>query len=160
VHLVVVHLSTQTAPGRRRRSRRTLADLRQKLLLQTSETNPSELPHKLKIEVPANRYDLLCLEGLARALRIYLGIESLPNYRVLPWSGRTATVAKACSSIRPYFGAAILRGIKFDQQRYNSFIDLQDKLHMNLARKRTLVAIGTHDLSRIAWASLFSANHR
>ena len=33
--------------------------------------------------------------------------------------------------------------------RYASFIDLQDKLHQNLARKRTLVAIGTHDLDTI-----------
>ena len=33
--------------------------------------------------------------------------------------------------------------------RYDSFIDLQDKLHQNIARKRTLVAIGTHDLDTI-----------
>lgn len=26
-----------------------------------------------KIDIPANRYDLLCIEGLARALRIFLG---------------------------------------------------------------------------------------
>ena len=32
---------------------------------------------------------------------------------------------------------------------YNSFIDLQDKLHQNLCRKRSLVAIGTHDLDTI-----------
>lgn len=32
---------------------------------------------------------------------------------------------------------------------YDSFIDLQDKLHQNLARKRSLVAIGTHDLDTI-----------
>ena len=32
---------------------------------------------------------------------------------------------------------------------YASFIALQDKLHQNLARKRTLVAIGTHDLDTI-----------
>ena len=41
----------------------------------------------------------------------------------------------------------------FDTQikyfRYDSFIDLQDKLHQNIARKRTLVAIGTHDLDTI-----------
>lgn len=35
------------------------------------------------------------------------------------------------------------------QDRYNSFIDLQDKLHHNICRKRTLVAIGTHDLDRV-----------
>lgn len=40
----------------------------------------------------------------------------------------------------------ILRDIEFTQDRYDSFIALQDKLHQNLARQRTLVSIGTHDL--------------
>lgn len=51
--------------------------------------------------------------------------------------------------IRPYVSGAILRNIKFDQIRYESFIALQDKLHQNLARQRTLVSIGTHDLDTI-----------
>ncbi|XP_042451906.1 phenylalanine--tRNA ligase beta subunit, cytoplasmic-like isoform X1 [Zingiber officinale] len=42
-----------------------------------------------------------------------------------------------------------LRGITFDEARYNIFIDLQDKLHQNICRRRTLVAIGTHDLDTI-----------
>ena len=51
--------------------------------------------------------------------------------------------------IRPYAAAAILRGVRFTERRYQSFISLQDKLHSNLARNRTLVAIGTHDMSKI-----------
>lgn len=51
--------------------------------------------------------------------------------------------------VRPFAVAAILRGITFDQVRYQSFIDLQDKLHQNLCRQRSLVAIGTHDLSTL-----------
>ena len=51
--------------------------------------------------------------------------------------------------VRPFAVAAILRGITFDPVRYNSFIDLQDKLHQNLCRQRSLVAIGTHDLSTL-----------
>ena len=31
-----------------------------------------------KIDVPANRQDLLCLEGISRALRIFMGIEEVP----------------------------------------------------------------------------------
>lgn len=31
-----------------------------------------------KVEIPANRYDLLCLEGLARAIRVFLGKEETP----------------------------------------------------------------------------------
>ncbi len=51
--------------------------------------------------------------------------------------------------IRPFVSGAILRNIKFTKQRYDSFIALQDKLHQNLARQRTLVAIGTHDLDTV-----------
>ena len=51
--------------------------------------------------------------------------------------------------MRPYAAAAILRNVSFTKARYESFIALQDKLHQNLARQRTLVAIGTHDLDTI-----------
>ena len=39
--------------------------------------------------------------------------------------------------------------MKFTKERYDSFLALQDKLHQNLARQRTLVAIGTHDLDTL-----------
>lgn len=51
--------------------------------------------------------------------------------------------------IRPLVSGAILRNITFTQAGYESFIALQDKLHQNLARQRTLVSIGTHDLDTI-----------
>jgi phenylalanyl-tRNA synthetase beta chain len=28
-----------------------------------------------KIDIPANRYDLLCIEGIARSLRIFKGLQ-------------------------------------------------------------------------------------
>lgn len=105
-----------------------------------------------KIEIPANRYDLLCLEGLAQALRIFLGKDEVPNYKVLDLPVNSMLkmhVKPETSLIRPFIVCAILRGIPFDEARYNSFIDLQDKLHQNLCRRRTLVAIGTHDLDTL-----------
>lgn len=51
--------------------------------------------------------------------------------------------------MRPFAVAAILRGVTLDGGRYASFIDLQDKLHQNLCRQRTLVSIGTHNLGVI-----------
>jgi hypothetical protein len=42
-----------------------------------------------------------------------------------------------------------LRNVKLTQARYESFIALQDKLHQNLARQRTLVSIGTHDMDSL-----------
>ncbi|KAJ1499247.1 hypothetical protein HMI55_005595 [Coelomomyces lativittatus] len=37
-----------------------------------------------KIDVPANRYDLLCREGIAQALKIFLGLATLPTYQLVP----------------------------------------------------------------------------
>ena len=59
--------------------------------------------------------------------------------------------------IRPYVTGAILRNIKFTKERYESFISLQDKLHQNIARQRTLVAIGTHDLDTITGPFTYEA---
>ncbi|KAN0079777.1 hypothetical protein V8E54_004991 [Elaphomyces granulatus] len=109
-------------------------------------------PPQLKIEIPANRYDMLCFEGIALMLNIFLGRRSLPNYRlVAPPDGEfQKLIVKADTmKIRPYVSGAVLRNITFDQARYSSFIALQDKLHQNLARQRTLVSIGTHDLDTI-----------
>ncbi|KAM0032941.1 putative phenylalanine--tRNA ligase [Helianthus debilis subsp. tardiflorus] len=106
-----------------------------------------------KIDVPANRYDLLCLEGLVQALRIFLGIDSMPKYKladdICKESMLKMHVKPETSVIRPFVVCAVLRGIEFNEARYNSFIDLQDKLHQNICRRRTLVAIGTHDLDTI-----------
>lgn len=114
--------------------------------------NGKEEPPQLKIEIPANRYDMLCFEGIALMLQIFLGKAPMPNYRlVTPANGQiqTLTVSKGTEKVRPYVSASILRNITFTQASYDSFIALQDKLHANLARNRTLVAIGTHDLDTI-----------
>ncbi|XP_024972529.1 phenylalanine--tRNA ligase beta subunit, cytoplasmic isoform X3 [Cynara cardunculus var. scolymus] len=105
-----------------------------------------------KIDIPANRYDLLCLEGLVQSLRIFCGVDSVPKYTLADISKELMLkmhVKPETSVIRPYVVCAVLRGITFNEARYNSFIDLQDKLHQNICRRRTLVAIGTHDLDTV-----------
>lgn len=114
---------------------------------------PAERP-QLKIEIPANRYDLLCIEGIARALRVFLGKSEAPLYRlVYPPVGESAlltvSISPETSKIRPLFACAILRNVKFTPRSYASFMDLQDKLHQNICRRRQLVAIGTHDLDTL-----------
>ncbi|KAF9624781.1 hypothetical protein IFM89_013862 [Coptis chinensis] len=105
-----------------------------------------------KIEIGANRYDLLCFEGLVQALRIFQGLDEIPNYRVsnIPRDSMLKMHVKPeTCEIRPYVVCAVLRDITFDEASFKSFIDLQDKLHQNICRRRTLVAIGTHDLDKI-----------
>ncbi|KAI9653090.1 MAG: phenylalanine--tRNA ligase subunit beta [Trizodia sp. TS-e1964] len=107
---------------------------------------------QLKIEIPANRYDLLCFEGISLMLNIFRGKSRPPKYQLCaPPNGelQTIRVESSTASIRPYISGAILRNIQFTQERYESFMALQEKLHQNLARQRTLVSVGTHDLDTL-----------
>jgi len=109
-----------------------------------------------KVEVPANRYDLLCLEGLSAALRVFIGADTVaPDYTLVPDVAAgaepplTLTVSASANAIRPYIVAAVLRGVGLTPARYRSLIDTQDKLHATLCRRRSLVAIGTHDAATV-----------
>ncbi|KAH8363037.1 hypothetical protein KR084_004648 [Drosophila pseudotakahashii] len=103
-----------------------------------------------RIDIPANRYDLLCLEGLVTGLLVFQGKLKPPKFEfVEPAKRQVLKITPSTAQIRPYAVAAVLRNVTFTQASYNSFIDLQDKLHQNICRKRTLVAIGTHDLDTL-----------
>ncbi|XP_015520165.1 phenylalanine--tRNA ligase beta subunit isoform X1 [Neodiprion lecontei] len=104
-----------------------------------------------RIDIPANRYDLLCLEGLVSGILVFLEKNPPPRYTaLLPKSNlHQIIVTRSTQRIRCYVVGAILRDITINQDSYKSLIDLQDKLHQNICRKRSLVAIGTHDLDTI-----------
>ncbi|KAI1261899.1 phenylalanyl-tRNA synthetase [Xylariaceae sp. FL1019] len=111
-----------------------------------------QAPPELKIEIPANRYDMLCEEGIALMLNIFRQKQPTPNFKLAkPVDGtlQTITVHESTTDVRPLVAGAILRNLDFTQKSYDSFISLQDKLHQNLARQRTLVSIGTHDLDTV-----------
>ncbi|KAH7349431.1 phenylalanyl-tRNA synthetase [Plectosphaerella cucumerina] len=123
--------------------------------------NGVQAPPELKIEIPANRYDMLCFEGIALMLNIFREKVPSPNYRLVTpkdADAQTITVHESTSQVRPLVAGAVLRGVKFTPDRYESFIALQDKLHMNLARQRTLVSIGTHDLDTIQGPFTYEAH--
>lgn len=103
---------------------------------------------------------MLCFEGIQLMLNIFRQKSPIPNYTLVePKDGnvQTLTIKSDTRKVRPYAAGAILRNINFTQQSYDSFIALQDKLHMNLARQRTLVAIGTHDLDTIQGPFVYDA---
>ena len=105
-----------------------------------------------KIEVGANRYDLLCLEGLALALRVFLKKQKMPDIKplnVLPEEERQLIVYDSVNEVRPVGLSAILRDINFTNETLKGFMDLQDKLHNNICRGRKLVSMGTHDLDTV-----------
>lgn len=113
-----------------------------------------------KIEVGANRYDLLCLEGLALALRCFLQKQKMPDIKplnVLPEEERQLIVYDSVNEVRPIGLSAILRDINFTNETLKGFMDLQDKLHNNICRGRKLVSMGTHDLDTVKGPFIYRA---
>ena len=113
-----------------------------------------------KIEVAANRYDLLCLEGLALALRIFLEKQKMPDIKplnVLPEEERQLIVYDSVNEVREFGLCAILRDINFTNETLKGFMDLQDKLHNNICRGRKLVSMGTHDLDTVKGPFVYRA---
>ena len=101
------------------------------------------------VEFFPDRPDLFSPEGVARAMRGYLGIETgLPPYSVKP-SGIKFTIDPELATIRPVLGAAVIRGVSFDDESIQSIMSLQESLHWAVGRGRSKVAIGIHDMDTV-----------
>ncbi len=101
------------------------------------------------LEFFPDRTDLYSVEGVARAMRGFLGIETgLPEYPVLESEIRFS-VDPALAGIRPILGSAVIRNLRFDDASIESVMALQEALHWAIGRGRSKVAIGLHDLSAI-----------
>jgi len=88
---------------------------------------------------------------------IFFRIEA-PRYKAVSSPTQIQTVVKASTSgVRPYVVTAVLRDVTLDQVAYDSLIELQEKLHHNICRKRSLVAIGVHDLDTLTPPFVYSA---
>jgi len=101
------------------------------------------------VEFFPDRPDLFSPEGVARAMRGYLGIETgLITYPVKP-SGISFTIDPKLADIRPVLGSAVIRGVTFDDESIQSIMSLQESLHWAVGRGRSKVAIGIHDLDTV-----------
>jgi phenylalanyl-tRNA synthetase beta chain len=128
-----------------RTDRKTILD---KIALIGSDVERIEEDHA-DVEFFPDRPDLFSPEGVARAMRGYLGIETgLSSYPVKP-SGISFSVDPKLADIRPVLGAAVIRGISFDDESIQSIMSLQESLHWAVGRGRSKVAIGIHDMDTV-----------
>lgn len=104
---------------------------------------------KWDVEIYPNRPDLLSVEGLSRAYRGFFRKETgLKEYEISS-SGVGVDVDESVKEVRPYIGGAVVRGLKLDERAINGLIQLQEKLHETMGRKRDKLAIGLHDMSSL-----------
>ena len=103
----------------------------------------------MTFDVFPNRPDLYSVEGIARGLRGFLGLEvGLPVYHVEP-SGIEFLVDRSVADVRPYAVGGIVRGLELEDALLRSLVDLQEKLHLTVGRRRKKVAIGIHDMDKV-----------
>ena len=58
-------------------------------------------------------------------------------------------IDKSVKNIRPFTACAIVKNLKFDDEKIKEIIDLQEKLHSTVGRNRRKVAIGIYPLEKI-----------
>jgi len=97
----------------------------------TNHILPEEVIYK--IEVSANRYDLVSLEGLSYALRSFIGTDRYPEIKVKP-SLEKIYISESVNLVRPFIRCAILRNIKFTEESLIRFIEIQDKFHSTICK--------------------------
>jgi phenylalanyl-tRNA synthetase beta chain len=107
------------------------------------ESNENEI----LLEHNADRPDMFGVEGLARAVKSYLGLSrGLAKQTVVKGP---LDVGMEKVPVRPFIACAVVKGVRMDDDFLKSLMNIQEILHDTIGRKRTKVAIGIHDLDKI-----------
>lgn len=101
------------------------------------------------IEVNPDRTDMLSAEGIARALRGFLEIQTgAPKYRV-DRSDWQAIVDSSVAKVRPYLACAIVRKISLTAEIIAELMQFQERLTSTFGRNRKKTSIGLYVLDLI-----------
>lgn len=101
------------------------------------------------VEFFPDRPDLYSVEGLARALRAFLDIEPGMKKYDVGRSGIEVTVDPSVKKMRPWFLCGVVKDVEITDEFLRSLMELQEKLHITIGRKRSKLAIGIHDLDKV-----------
>ncbi|WP_121744254.1 phenylalanine--tRNA ligase subunit beta [Natronorubrum halophilum] len=108
---------------------------------------------EFELEFAPDRLDRLSVEGVARSMRYQYGDARgvhVPSPNSAEW---TIEVDESVPDERPYVTGAVIRDVSLDEDALDSLIQLQEKLHATMGRKRAKGAIGIHDLTMLKGGS-------
>ncbi len=112
---------------------------------------------ELKVELTAEKLDMISAVGIARAIKYYLGLEKkLPKYEIANGTNRVI-VDKSASQSRPKTVAAILRDVPMTQELLDEMIKIQEKIHDSFGRGRKKGAIGIYPIDNFKFPVTYSA---
>lgn len=111
---------------------------------------------ELRVEVTAERADVLSKEGLLRVLKVFGGYGKPFNYSAKKPT-HVLNIDNSVKVVRPYSVCAIIKNLKLTEDRLKQIIAVQEKLHFTVFRKRTLGALGVYPLDKINFPITFCA---
>lgn len=114
-----------------------------------------ETEGEISVEVTPNRPDLFSVEGIARALNSFYG-KPIPQYSSKK-SVFSMAIDPSVARLRPHAVAALVKNVQMDESLLKSLIQLQEKLHETIGRKRKKAAIGVHNADRIVFPLTYKA---
>jgi len=114
---------------------------------------------EIEISVNPNRPDLYSLQGFIRAFFAFTGKKKgLKEYKInKPEKNYEVIIDNSILEVRPYTACAIVRNLKFDDEKIKEVIDIQEKIHTTLGRNRKKIAIGIYPLEKIKLPIKFEA---
>lgn len=107
--------------------------------------------NEIVVEVFPDRPDMLSEQGFARALSSFIGVKTgLRKYKVSKGGKDYKVIIDASvKKVRPYTACAIVKNLKFDDEKIREIIQIQEKLHVSVGRNRKKLAIGIYPLEDI-----------
>ncbi len=110
-----------------------------------------------EVENYPNRPDCLSVEGLARAYRGFFDIETGRTEYEAEEGEIEVEIEESVEEVRPHIGGAVVRNLGLNQKVINGLIQLQEKMHETMGRRRDKLAIGLHDLSTVEPPFIYKA---
>jgi phenylalanyl-tRNA synthetase beta chain len=104
---------------------------------------------ELKIELTAEKLDMISPIGIARAIKYYRGIKTNLEKYNLSDSNLKLIVEKSAEESRPKTVAAIIRGFNLNEELLDEIIEIQEKIHESFGRGRKKAAIGIYPMEKI-----------
>ncbi len=114
---------------------------------------------EIEIEIFPNRPDLLSYQGFKRSFLAFLGKKTgMKKYELnKPEKNYQVIIDSSVKDVRPCTACAIIKELKLDNDKIKELIEIQEKLHITLGRKRKKVAIGIYPLEKIKLPITFKA---
>ncbi|MHA1771678.1 MAG: phenylalanine--tRNA ligase subunit beta [Candidatus Thorarchaeota archaeon] len=121
----------------------TMKELEHTLFMLKAEIEKLE-GDTIEIEINPDRQDMLSTEGIALALRAFLGINpGLPKHPVRK-SGKEIIVQKGLEKIRKYIACGIVKDVEVSDELIKEYMRLQESLTTTHGRNRRKASIGLY----------------